>query len=358
VIVSEHTHSITVDVDGTPVILPVGGSVTLDDGWAPYIQAEVTCAKPSADVLEALDPRGGARVVLTSSRGGGDEFTADLGVRSRVVADGVLTLTLASDEAIAQDVSVVFDWGGGPELTLADQVDRFLWHLGGAALVDHDYDVPREGDTWVFRLPGMNVWETLEPVVQQAGRRLYNDEERLWRLVPASRNDPTVQVWLGREAVITELEDSIDLDADLWADAVVIRYEWTDLAGERQQATDVAPANYDGNGLTRVRVLDYESPYPGPGAAQHVLNRAQAQGHQLVPEAVNQYQARPGARVIVVRPDGWMAGFISAVTFSFDDNRMRITPRELIPITEYPWAGIPAGESWADSAPGIPWTTP
>lgn len=87
------------------------GSVTLDEGWAPYGKADLTIAMPSAYVLDLLDPRDSPRITVhaesypvglaSSSR------DWNLGLRERAIDHNAATvrLSLATDEALLQDAA-------------------------------------------------------------------------------------------------------------------------------------------------------------------------------------------------------------------------------------------------------------
>ncbi|WP_146086452.1 hypothetical protein [Rathayibacter sp. AY1D1] len=95
------------------VELPVvDGSVTLDEGWAPYIKAVLTVAvdtDSTEDLAELLDPRLGPRLLVTLTRTNlytGESYARifDLGLRSREIdaRTGEISLGLTSDEALLQ----------------------------------------------------------------------------------------------------------------------------------------------------------------------------------------------------------------------------------------------------------------
>src|SRR5690606_17210533 len=87
-------------------------------------------------------------------------------------------------------------------------------------------------------------------------------------------------------ATITELTDSMEVAGEEWFDAVVVTYKWTDTFDLNQVAYDAAgPAN-----PRNVFTIEYDNtPYPGPGAAAGILNRAQGRGRVLEVVAVSNY---------------------------------------------------------------------
>lgn len=352
--ISRHTYTLTVDVAGTPTVLaPLQRStLTLDDGWAPYIQADVTVAADAA-TYAALDPRDDARAQLTLTRTPGTSITVDLGVRERErTPEGDVRLVLAGDEALAQDRANLEGFLSGTYPVVSGFVDAYLSLIGVNLTAPFPLDGMAEPVQYIYQ--GDNIWDAIDTVVQQAGMRLYVDETRQWLLAKTPVIVPGV-IRLGSSPVLQEVTDTVSRDDDNWADSVVVRYSWTDMAGDASTATDSAVARL---APTKTKVVDHAFPYPGPGAAQHVLTRALARGRAIASRAVSDYSVRPGMQVILDLPDGSHVGRVEAVTWSLDDDRMTITPRDLELAHQYAWALLAPGESWADSAPGIPWTTP
>lgn len=116
-----HTYSAVLRSGASTYPLDLlAGSVTLDEGWAPYVQARFTISTPSQTIQTALDPRNNPRITLTSSvnypltwNGPGapaaSSRTFDLGLRSRVIdrKSGETTVEAASDEALLQDWALI-----------------------------------------------------------------------------------------------------------------------------------------------------------------------------------------------------------------------------------------------------------
>ena len=113
--ISTHTYVVTLVQGPGYVLHPKAGTITVDDGWAPHIQATLTIPIPSSTVQELLDPRVSRRITVACSAayssGPSTTITFDLGVRARRIdhASGEMTLTLASDEALLQDDVLLSD---------------------------------------------------------------------------------------------------------------------------------------------------------------------------------------------------------------------------------------------------------
>lgn len=113
-----------------------GGSITLDAGQWPHVQARLEVAIPTFGVAQ-LDPRLNARVRITATAhffGLVQNRMFDLGLRDRDVRhrDAVVSLTLASDEGLLSDYAPLADDDAPFALaaSLGDVVDYVL----GAAI--------------------------------------------------------------------------------------------------------------------------------------------------------------------------------------------------------------------------------
>jgi len=350
-------HQLEATVGGVPLSV-ISGSMTLDETWTPYIQAELTIVEP-ADV-SIVDPRNEARVVLTwtatplGSVVPAQSMTADLGVRRRRINDdGEIVMSLASDEALAQDYAL----GSAQELgtfpTAYEFVDAFLGLIG--AEVAPGYDNVLLDEPFQFMKAGDILWSTLNPVVQQTGLRLYCDEARLWRLKLAPENNNEILFnTIGSDVTISQ-EDDISREDDLWGDSVVVLYRWTDLSGTSYSNFDSATDSFP---PTKTLVVEHATAYPGPGAARQLLNRAQGRGQNLRATVVSDYSVRPGHQFATVDQHGTIyTGHVRSVSWNLDDDTMTIQPRDLVETPSTAWVLLAPGEAWNDSDAGIPWTT-
>jgi hypothetical protein len=115
--ISAHSYSATLDVDAGHRLDLKDGSATMDESWAPHVQARITIAQPAQSVQELIDARQERRVTLAASATyvspvrPAQSRTFDLGLRSRTIdhAAGEMTLELASDEALLQDDVLIAD---------------------------------------------------------------------------------------------------------------------------------------------------------------------------------------------------------------------------------------------------------
>lgn len=109
------THVYSAAVVGAPdlALSLIGGSASLDAGRWPHVQSSITVVADAA-VLDLLDPRADARVRITAhaeTLAGAQDRTFNLAVRDRSVsqANAVVTLELASDEALLSDYRPLAD---------------------------------------------------------------------------------------------------------------------------------------------------------------------------------------------------------------------------------------------------------
>lgn len=395
------SHSLAVIVSPVGAYLdPTDATITLDEGWSPYAQASVTCAMPPEPVLDLLDLRStplrldlrarqdfasawqvsdltglwGGSVAAATSWLGGRPLSAvfgalstpwnaagrrqstsrrfDLLVTERSIDHqaGTITLTAASDEALLHSLSLVASTPWDPATTSVRAiVDRVL-DLLGATLQEGDADgtVAQEATVWK---PGDKAIDYLEPMLQAVDLKLWCDEQRRWWL---SERRPTVPgaVTLNPSATITELTDTMAVTGDVWYDAVVIRYRWVDQFDLNQEAFDAAgPAD-----ARNVYVLDYTTPYPGPGAAAGILNRAQGRGRVLDVRAISDYRVQPGMAATITPPTtDSQTGYVSSVSFNFPDYEMNVATRGLVDTPPTSWLYAPAGLAWNDVPAGTSW---
>lgn len=151
--------------------------------------------------------------------------------------------------------------------------------------------VDRAAETLTWS-PGQSAWDFLEPIMQAAGARFTAT------YVPSGSGDPTVPIFgaissryvpstiqarIVEGANLYSVTDDVDLAAEfsdgtpMFADAVILRYSWTDTLGTEREAIDAYPTA--GYGKPWYREL--EEPFPGPGRAQGLYLRMRARASML-----------------------------------------------------------------------------
>lgn len=395
--ISAHEYELEVVGTGHRVSL-TQGDVTLDESWSPYVQASVTIPLPPPEVLAALDPRTGARCRLTLTRRFGSsrpiaDLSADwsgltlagvsshyagqslaaistrygtpynafglrpsttrrlnLGVRTRPTDYGAgrVQITLASDEALLQDMALVANDPRSPANATARAAVQMVLSSIGATLSADGGDGVLESDS-VAWTPGQSAWDYVTPLVQAAGLRLWCDERRVWHL--AEPLSPTEGVLSLAETSMAELEDDLTRDGD-WYDAVHITYRWRDSSDIERIRYDLATVP----GYSRVLALEYARPWPGYGAAAAMLRRTTGRGRVQAVTTVSDYSATPGQVLVVTYPGNPIrTGLVSRLTWDLGTDEMQVQSRDLTDTPPGAWSLIPAGVRWADIPAGMTW---
>ena len=400
IVAAIRTPTGTVDLD------VVSADLALDEARAPYGQARLVCAMPSPADRARLDLRdgelrltvestqdvggqwdladltadiGGSMAALTALMGGqplwvltnryyrpfnpgggaSTMFRAfDLYVLEREFDDVTqqLTVQAASDEARLLGDALIQSTPITPGITALRALCQLVLNRYGAVLQPGPDDaVVAEPDATVWA-PGVRAWDYLNPMLEAASLRLWCDELRVWRLTERQSTLPGSVVLTPTGTMIGH-RDTMTLDPDVWYDAVVIEYRWSD------QATGATTYDYDVAGASPARSmlrLERNAPFPGPGAAQGILDRGRGRGRVVDIEAINDYRVTPGMAATIVPPVpdedvASEAGYVAGVTWRLPDARMRVSTRTLIDVPPRSWLDFAVGLSWLEIPPGQSW---
>lgn len=177
--------------------------------------------------------------------------------------------------------------------------------------------------------PGDSAWDYIAPPLQAAGLRLWADERRRWRLTAPheyQRNGFGLgNLVLGGDDIIA-IGSRIDRTDDGWFDAAILTYEWTTLAGTAAKQVD----SFALDDWTKAYSETIRRPWPGPGAAEQLVRRANARGRQVPSTAISMPTVYPGDILILnsgVLPP--LNGRIKSIEFDLARDEMTITPRDL-----------------------------
>lgn len=378
---SQHVASARVVApDGSVTDLgAVAVELNLDESQAPYGGATVTAAMPQdADQLAASDPRtrrglrmllelrestgdpvtadeitadhGGSIASLTATYGPGVDLVsaaaitttyfvpwnqdADVRPGGAVTADLIITSrqldhrghtaswVAQTDEKLAQLYKLIAtSTQSSSSLSVRGTVNFALAKIG-AVLDDGPTDATIAEADGILWEPGTSAWDYMRGVAEAAGLVVRCDERRRWTLTDRSATRPE-SVTLD---AFTDATERVDLADDTWADAVVVRYEWTDPAtGDVKVRFDTATDTADPIKVVRV---DRATPYPGAGAARYWLNRLRARGRVFDLETVGDYTLRPGMGFTGSLPyTPAQIGYLESITWSVPSDRGRITTR-------------------------------
>lgn len=173
--------------------------------------------------------------------------------------------------------------------------------------------------------PGVSAWDFLAPIVTNVGLKLWCDENRVWRLIdPAEYALPGVLSVTGFNA--TEGTDTITRsDPEVYCTGVIVKYRWRDTSGTQREALD--SAGVAGSVLT----IDFDRPYPGPGAAAAILNRRAGQGRVQEVTALSDYSATPGMEARITLPStADQQGVLTSVSWSLTEGLMQVGTKGLL----------------------------
>ena len=249
----------------------------------------------------------------------------DLTVRSRKidVADATMTFDVASDEALLQDFALVSAINYSPaSLDLRTIVKEVLANIGDA-LVDGTETATVLADAAIWE-PGQTAWDYLQPLTKNVGLRLYCDEKRMWHLISDTATaDGLIELF--SVGTIKSTAELIDRNTDEWFDAVVLKYTYVNSSGITVTEYDTAAEP----NFQKVKLIEYQSAYPGAGAAQRILDRALARGKQQDVTAVSNYAVSPTTEcTIYITGYPTINSYIQAVTWNFPSDEMTIKTRQ------------------------------
>lgn len=326
-------------------------SVSFDDSWAPYVQSQIDVPVPTDQgQLDALDPRKNCRIkILLGYRlPDGTEHWADkpldLGLRRRPVRrpGNTMTLEADSDEARAQDYKI-FNGAGFIKSGLAPllrYVLQWVMRPEGTPTVSNpfgDADGAADLVDMVTDL-GESYWTLIDDAAARAGRRVYCDEYRIWRIAnrPDKAGTPVHAVTVGQNGTL--ISSSSDLSRDEWYNAVLLRYKWsTDTDGARREYVRYGRAQISTGDFTEEKVgrkaYFQELPRPvGQATADKTaavkLRHLVTRGRNLQLEAAAAYWIRPGDTVAVTLPTGpEELHLVRAVSFKPAAGTMQLTTR-------------------------------
>lgn len=212
-------------------------------------------------------------------------------------------------------------------------------------------DIERDPESLVWNA-GVSAMEFLQPLLMSVGLRLVCDEQRRFTLRSEDYRAAGSQSW--RYGVNIETADEkLSREDQSWFDAAVYVYVWTDSDGIEQTRTDAYALTSDPTKVLR-RVLD-DTPFPGPGRAQHVVQRAQGKGREVTISGIPSWSEQTDQSLAVLL-DGTpiQTGISARIRYDLDTDTVAVTSRTT-DTPAYAWQLIPAGEAWLDSPVGASW---
>lgn len=309
-----------------------------DERRAPRVGASLICKVPDDQAtIDLLDPRTGCRVEITAGYvlPGGVENAfkiADLGLRRRQVGrpDNRMTLTLASDEALAIDGSPAYGFnisGGSTPLAMQALLNSAMTPDPAVVITHPDNAATTVNDV-------QDRWATVDDLADVIGADVYDNGLRTFYITPrptvASLSAATLKVGTG--GTITG-SDAV-LDRDDWANYVSLRYRWRNAAGVDQQVigTATVASGPFAPATTGLKIYTEDRNVPASvgsanAAAKAVLARFLSRSRSYTLSAVSYWWLRPGMTVTVQLPTGNQERHLVASVEFTDDGSMTVTTR-------------------------------
>jgi len=310
--------------DGTPRTMSI--NFTNDDGSQTW-RVRRTPQKANAVGSERLSvtftvPVGATKQTVqlwngTSYDNGGGQY---IGFQNIMITEGTGRNTLGQLEPYFDGDSgsvtgYTYDWDG----------DRGSSSSSRVATIDRPSDMLR----WQA---GVTAKDFLDPILQGVGLRLWCDEQDRWRLTTADYTEPgTITAEAGLDLYdgsdLASLTASQSDGVPLYADAVILRYRWTDFNGNaRERVSFAGPSSY-----LKPYVVEYENtPFPGGSPARYLLDRLTRRRRSIDATAAMQLDARPGQQVRIDLGQGERAtGYLDSVTFDMGSDDMSIGSKDL-----------------------------
>lgn len=243
-------------------------------------------------------------------------------VRASFIARGVAT---AAGQTFALDY---------PTLNLGPRAEQF--HPDTETSADYNYAPAGEPNRsvtlrelqngGVSRSPESLIWSAgqstfdfLAPLLEVVGLRLVcGDTTTDWEIRPATYTAP---------GLLTILEGSHINDGDLatemgeWGDAAVVRFEWTDLQGNRRLDVET----YGPSAPRRVITVDRAGKPAGNGTARAVVERALSRGESFSVRTAADWTAQAQQRVYLQLGGINGYGKADSIEYDLDADRMTVT---------------------------------
>lgn len=253
-------------------------------------------------------------------------FDADLGVRA-ITYDYVskqATISLASDEALAQDVH-----GYGDDVmvtyydlrSLINEALSFIFAELEPGTVNESYPLGYNLEKYEVNVPN-TLWDFIETLTTAAGFRVYCDEQRRWYLIATASTSGSLV--LDDTDNITAFQKTISRETQ-WYNQAVIQYD-TPTEGtifDEYYAT--------GTGALRTLYVKKENmTFPGMGAAQAIIERSLTRGEIYSIEAIANFDARPRQTLTVdITGEPIKSGIVQSISWALPSARMSVDIRDL-----------------------------
>lgn len=325
-----HKYSATVFPRyGDPFDLEVEDcNITFDSAWSPYIQGDLTVKIIEDQAkLDLLDPRFGDRVSIYMGYVydgfvADVHLVADLHIRSRTVSrpDNTIKISLASDEALAQDYKRM-SWDGQPPVSGINELVAYLAEIAQRPTVPA---IASDFPAWygasmlagITMDTGKDALSIIADAADRLGLWIYCDSDRTWRITkrPEYVGATALKLTTGASSTIFSSATTLtrgDSQGTGFHNAVGIKYAWKDDANVDHEIYGNAEVI---SGTFAVNAVGFNTYYEerdipvtqaqATAVAVSTLKSRAARGHQMEMEAHAAYWLRPGHTVTVQLPVG------------------------------------------------------
>lgn len=344
-----HTLRVVLDFDGTSLsVEAITATVRMDETWSPRVTADIVIPYTDAAWVSAVtNPTSGARRPVAlfpgyvhpdgTAREAAWPWWVWVRSRERDYAEGTITLTLASTEAVVQD----YQHTSATPVTIAgtSRVDSAISQMLLMAIPLNDLfssSAATLGASVVISRDNSDVWAAIVDAADRAWCQIVPVFSAPvtggmdWELVrPTGTPDPvnytalatgpagTVSGW---KASDTRDGEEFAMGGGGFANVVMVKY--TGPTPGYQVATNAASVAATG---VRARVYQRASSVPSTNQVpQAILERSLMRGHRDDVTAIAAYWLRPGMTVRL--PDD-RGAVVTAVAFDFTTGLMTLSTR-------------------------------
>lgn len=320
-------------------------SISWDEDSTPRVMANLQARVGDQDTLDSLDPRTGARVIVTASYqlpdGSMDTHqVADLCLRSRRVSrpDNTMTLICASDEALYIDAapSVHFFDGQTTHASAAAAVETWVAAMAAAGPASGDVVVTTNRDDGTFDADTFptDKWNVCRDAADSIDADLFDNGDRVLRLAPRRYLVAASALALTVGVNGTIVTSEALLDREDWHNGVLILWEWENdgtAPNKRwgQAYVDTGPYRpaVAGDRIHAEQRDGWMSATRATTTATTVLRRHLARARTYTLETVSAWWVRPGDTVTVQLPTGDQERHLVSRITHTTGGAMRLTTR-------------------------------
>lgn len=335
--------TLAVSVPGISSVDVLGLTVSMDETWAPFIQAELTVRGSSA-VFAALDPRSNDPISITPGYRNlaGDTATAASPWKlypRRVQWDHVtnqIRVACESLESLLQDWKWIDDATSDSQAGTAyceDAIEAFVQHVDAGFTVTAYSGSPSGflvGETVTMNVDKPDLWANCTDLADRMSSKLIADAtsaDDTLVTFPAGESyvGTATSLATGDGGFIEEWTQVVDRDGD-WANAAMVIYVGPDYENAYTHEITTGTSGTTAAGL-KVVVQRRNVPNPSSadtGAATSLATRAIKFADRSQLKGVAAFWLTPYYKVAL--PDG-TAAVVSAITFDLVAGSMNVTTR-------------------------------